>query len=1017
MNTGVAVPTGVYTHVAMTYDGASVNIYVNGARAFTRAATGPVGDAFPDMNDFQIGARQLPAEPSNFTGHLDNVMVLGRSMLESEMEGLFLSGTAGLCPRPTTIRIVQNPVPKAYGSSWVDVEAELTGPDGPIAGRSIGFYYGTQPIGTGTTTDANGMARTLISVPSTQNPGTYSNVIHVRHTQTSDLQAFEAHADLRVDRATPVISWSTPAAITYGTALSSTQLNATANTNGAYTYTPGWGTVLPVGDHTLSLLFQPSDGVRYTNASATVTLTVRKAVPAIAVSGGTFAYDGAPHPATGTVTGLGGVALGPLTFTYSGTAAVPVDAGVYAVQAEFAGDSNYEPLSRTATVTITKAVPSMSLTGGTFTYDGTPHPAEVSLTGVGGAALAPVTMTYNGATDAPILPGEYAVAADFAGNANYQPASRTATVTIGRATPIVTVTGGSFVFNGQPHPAAATAAGIGGETLSPLSITYNGSPDVPVNAGSYVVSAALAGTDNYAAATGTATLVIHKASAVVAVAAASFTYDGQPHGATGTVTGVGGSALGPLTFSYNGAPDAPVAAGSYDVVATFAGDANHEPASGSSTVTIGKAAVVLQWTRPAAITYGTPLGTGQLTATANAPGTFTYTPGPGTVLAAGAARGLAAMFTPADPGNYTGGSVQTMVDVLPALLTIRGNDGVKVFGAPLPLLTASASGFVNGESIASLSGSLVLATTAGAQSPVGTYPIVPSGVGSPNYAITFAIGALTIVRGTVAVGLTISPEPSGFDQPMVFTASVAAAAPAAGVPGGTIRFFDGPVLLGIKTLTGTETVSLTTAGLAAGTHTIEARYDGDMAFEPGTTTTSHVVRTAAQTPSIGITSSRNPSSVGQSVTLTANLSLGSGSVQFYDGATLLGTATISGGRATLTTTALAAGSHAVTARYLGSASAPPAGSAVFVQAVGESGWKNRTTSMVVSTSPSSSTPGSPVIISATVTGSSGAPWAESCSWSMERSWGARTALRRRQSQARLRPRRSRSRVWREGSIR
>ena len=180
-------------------------------------------------------------------------------------------------------------------------------------------------------------------------------------------------------------------------------------------------------------------------------------------------------------------------------------------------------------------------------------------------------------------------------------------------------------------------------------------------------------------------------------------------------------------------------------------------------------------------------------------------------------------------------------------------------------------------------------------------------------------------------------------------------------------------MLGIKTLTGTETVSLTTAGLAAGTHTIEARYDGDMAFEPGTTTTSHVVRTAAQTASIGITSSRNPSSVGQSVTLTANLSLGSGSVQFYDGATLLGTATISGGRATLTTTALAAGSHAVTARYLGSASAPPAGSAVFVQAVGESGWKNRTTSMVVSTSPSSSTPGSPVIISATVTGSSGAP--------------------------------------------
>ncbi len=38
MNTGVTVSTGIWTHVAMTYDGTSVKIYVNGVRAFTRAA-------------------------------------------------------------------------------------------------------------------------------------------------------------------------------------------------------------------------------------------------------------------------------------------------------------------------------------------------------------------------------------------------------------------------------------------------------------------------------------------------------------------------------------------------------------------------------------------------------------------------------------------------------------------------------------------------------------------------------------------------------------------------------------------------------------------------------------------------------------------------------------------------------------------------------------------------------------------------------------------------------------------
>jgi large repetitive protein len=428
-----------------------------------------------------------------------------------------------------------------------------------------------------------------------------------------------------------------------------------------------------------------------------------------------------------------------------------------------------------------------------------------------------------------------------------------------------------------------------------------------------------------------------------------------------------------VTFTYNGTSDVPVSAGTYAVVASFAGDANHEPASSSATVTIEKAAVVLQWTRPGAIAYGTPLGAAQLAATANVPGTFAYTPGAGTVLAAGASRALAAAFTPADPANFSGGSVETTIDVLPAPLTIRGNDVAKPFGAPVPVLTASASGFVNGESWAALNGSLTVTTTAVAQSAVGTYPVTPSGVSSSNYSITFASGALSVVRGLVVVSVTSSPQPSGFDQPLVLSASVAAAAPAVGNPGGTLQFFDGSVLLGSVTLSPAGTASLSTAGLDAGSHTIEARFNGDASFAPGAATAPHVVMTPAETPSIVVTSSRNPSNVGQTVTLTATVSFGAGSVEFYDGATLLGTAPISAGRSTFTTSAFAAGSHAVTARYLGTAGVPPSQSTVFVQAVGEPNWKDRTSSTVVSTSPSSSTPGSPVTISATVSGSSGTP--------------------------------------------
>jgi hypothetical protein len=74
--------------------------------------------------------------------------------------------------------------------------------------------------------------------------------------------------------ATPVITWAAPAAITAGTALSATQLNATANVPGAMVYAPPAGTVLAAGTYSLTATFTPADTVAYTSATATVTLVV-----------------------------------------------------------------------------------------------------------------------------------------------------------------------------------------------------------------------------------------------------------------------------------------------------------------------------------------------------------------------------------------------------------------------------------------------------------------------------------------------------------------------------------------------------------------------------------------------------------------------------------------------------------------------------------------------------------------------------------------------------------------------
>jgi len=82
-------------------------------------------------------------------------------------------------------------------------------------------------------------------------------------------------------KTTPTITWATPTAITYGTALSSTQLNATASVAGTFVYTPAAATILNAGTQTLSVSFTPTDTTHYNPASATVSLTVNKATPTI----------------------------------------------------------------------------------------------------------------------------------------------------------------------------------------------------------------------------------------------------------------------------------------------------------------------------------------------------------------------------------------------------------------------------------------------------------------------------------------------------------------------------------------------------------------------------------------------------------------------------------------------------------------------------------------------------------------------------------------------------------------
>jgi hypothetical protein len=112
-------------------------------------------------------------------------------------------------------------------------------------------------------------------------------------TDTTDYNTASATVTLTVNKATPTITWPTPASVPAGTALTSAQLNAAPSVLGTLVYTPPLGTVMSTtGNITLSASFTPNDSVDYNNASATTTLTVVAGPPpTFAVTGNAITIE------------------------------------------------------------------------------------------------------------------------------------------------------------------------------------------------------------------------------------------------------------------------------------------------------------------------------------------------------------------------------------------------------------------------------------------------------------------------------------------------------------------------------------------------------------------------------------------------------------------------------------------------------------------------------------------------------------------------------------------------------
>ncbi|MEO7030473.1 MAG: Ig-like domain repeat protein [Acidobacteriaceae bacterium] len=190
-----------------------------------------------------------------------------------------------------------------------------------------------------------------------------------------------------------------------------------------------------------------------------------------------------------------------------------------------------------------------------------------------------------------------------------------------------------------------------------------------------------------------------------------------------------------------------------------------------------------------------------------------------------------------------------------------------------------------------------------------------SDAGNSPTVIELSGNVLTVNPTMVAV--TSSANPSVVNAAVTFVATVVSGGAS---PGGTINFLDGNnAICSNVALTEGGTANCTTSALALGQHSITANYSGDPNNASAVSTPLTQVVQQAVTVVLGATP--NPSIVASSVMLTATVSAAtgtpSGTVTFYDGAAVIGSASLVSGVATLSTVQLTPGIHSLSAKYSG----------------------------------------------------------------------------------------------------
>ena len=776
--------------------------------------------------------------------------------------------------------------------------------------------------------------------------------------------------------------------------LNGVTLLAPIQPDGSFSATFGTAT-LGGGTHTAG--YHYAGNALYTAADANSTVTILKARPTLQVFGGTFAFDGLPHPATGTATGVNGEDLGTLSFSYNASPSPPVAIGAYAVSATFAGDANYEPASNNATsIFINPGTPAegdigtywvMNLgTLGGLTSTATAVNTLGQVVGYSETAAGEThAFLFSGGamTDLGTLGGVYSVATGINASGQVVGYSQTASgefrgfiYTGGTMQPLPTLGGADgFAYavndSGVVVGEAQTASGdFHAFSYSAGSITDLG----VLTGGLYSAANAINASGQIAGYAQGANDFDHAFLYTGGVMTDLGVLPGDA-ASVGTSINDAGSVAG-YSFSASGATHAFIYDGQMHDLGVLSQFSNFSRALNINNggEVVGHAITDLSESHGFVfdgmkglrdLNALIPAGSGVLFNTANGINVGGQIAGAGDV----GGQTLALLLTPvqatttsvADESTTYSDNAQQVI----LTATVQASGGATVDEGTVTFqvrrngtdigTAVTSSPLTNG--IATVSYTLPAGTAATNYNLRATYNDGPKFTGSTG------TGTLTVQKAATTTALTSSVNPSVFGQPVTFTATVTSAG---GMPAGNVQFKDGNQAIGTATLSG-GVATLTRSNLAAGEHSITAVYVGNSNFD---TSTSPVLTQTVNKASTAtsITSSANPSVFGQSVIFTATVNVvgpgaggPTGNVQFFDGATLLSTQPLgAGGRARLTTSALTSGIHNITARYIGDANFDPSNSPVLTQTV------NKAATRTTVSGPTSSMVGQPVTFTATV---------------------------------------------------